>query len=322
MPSAAARRRGRGRRRPGGSSRPSRPTSSGTPGSSGPRTSDVHPVTGSSSGSVAPRGRVHAGPPRRRRRPGAAGSTAARSPGPTPTSAAASTITNSAKTPRPAARAPGAPRPRLHTGQLGPDGGVRGHQDQVDGVEHQLDRHQHQDRVPAAQHAVDAEPEEQGGDHVRDDRVHQALRPLVLVSRLGRAIAAAAHRARLVAGRGAPADSCPRSPGFVTGPTRAADFRALAAGAALDRRTLSARPARALDLRAVPGRAAGAFDLRAVPGRAAAPSICGRSCSGGWRLRSGGRRPGGSCPRSRGGRSPGMSARARPGGGGPRGRRR
>src|SRR6185369_9442183 len=56
--------------------------------------------------------------------------------------------------------------------QRHPDGGVGGHQHEVDGVEHQLDCHQHQHRVAAYQDAVHAEPEQQGRDDVGDDRMH------------------------------------------------------------------------------------------------------------------------------------------------------
>jgi len=66
------------------------------------------------------------------------------------------------------------PRLDLYAGQRVPHRGIGGDEDQVDRVEHQLDGHQHQDRVTPAEHAVDAQAEEQGGDDVRDDRVHHS----------------------------------------------------------------------------------------------------------------------------------------------------
>ncbi|GAA3125017.1 hypothetical protein GCM10020001_052370 [Nonomuraea salmonea] len=43
---------------------------------------------------------------------------------------------------------------------------------EVDGVEHQLDRHQDEDRVASCEHAVDADGEQERGDDRRVDDVH------------------------------------------------------------------------------------------------------------------------------------------------------
>ena len=67
---------------------------------------------------------------------------------PTPTSAAAMAITNRANT-WPATVA-------VH--------GAEGDQVDVDGVEDQLDRHQHEHAVAAGEHAVDADAEQDGGE--------------------------------------------------------------------------------------------------------------------------------------------------------------
>ena len=67
---------------------------------------------------------------------------------PTPTSAAATAMTNRAKT-----------WPVMVVAE-----GAEGHQVDVDGVEDQLDRHQHQHAVPAGQDAVDADAEQDGGE--------------------------------------------------------------------------------------------------------------------------------------------------------------
>src|SRR5690606_6422679 len=49
---------------------------------------------------------------------------------------------------------------------------VEGDEVEVDGVEHQLDRHQHEDRVAPGEHAVDADGEQERGNNRRIDDVH------------------------------------------------------------------------------------------------------------------------------------------------------
>ena len=69
---------------------------------------------------------------------------------PTPTSAAATAITNRANT---------------WPVDVVPCTGAEGDQVDVDRVEDQLDRHQHEHRVAAGEHAVDADAEQHGAEH-------------------------------------------------------------------------------------------------------------------------------------------------------------